>query len=65
MSPFQQGSSSSTAPSSPGGRLRSLLAEDGLVTAPGVFDGLSAQLVAGRTASCSFEVFMNASKGAR
>ncbi|WP_406511155.1 isocitrate lyase/PEP mutase family protein [Streptomyces sp. NBC_00161] len=36
-------------PSSPltaGGRLRSLLAQDGLITAPGVFDGLSAHLVA-------------------
>jgi 2-methylisocitrate lyase-like PEP mutase family enzyme len=30
----------------PGSRLRSLLAQDGLITAPGVFDGLSAHLVA-------------------
>jgi 2-methylisocitrate lyase-like PEP mutase family enzyme len=30
----------------PGGRLRSLLAQGGLITAPGVFDGLSAHLVA-------------------
>lgn len=30
----------------PGRRLRSLLAQDGLITAPGVFDGLSAHLVA-------------------
>ena len=32
--------------STPAGRLRSLLAQDGLITAPGVFDGLSAHLVA-------------------
>jgi 2-methylisocitrate lyase-like PEP mutase family enzyme len=32
--------------STPGARLRSLLAQDGLITAPGVFDGLSAHLVA-------------------
>ncbi|MCW2901173.1 MAG: carboxyvinyl-carboxyphosphonate phosphorylmutase [Streptosporangiaceae bacterium] len=30
----------------PGSRLRSLLAQDGLIAAPGVFDGLSAHLVA-------------------
>ncbi|MGW7530001.1 isocitrate lyase/PEP mutase family protein [Streptomyces sp. NPDC054783] len=46
MSPAQQGSSSPTTSSTPGGRLRSLLAQKRLVTAPGVFDGLSAQLVA-------------------
>jgi 2-methylisocitrate lyase-like PEP mutase family enzyme len=34
------------SPSTPGRRLRSLLAQGGLVTAPGVFDGLSAHLVA-------------------
>lgn len=33
-------------PLTAGGRLRSLLAQDGLITAPGVFDGLSAHLVA-------------------
>ncbi|MDX6348266.1 MAG: hypothetical protein QOF84_3056 [Streptomyces sp.] len=42
----QQGSYSSTLPSTPGGRLRSLLGQESLITAPGVFDGLSAQLVA-------------------
>ncbi|MBC3840843.1 isocitrate lyase/PEP mutase family protein [Streptacidiphilus sp. 4-A2] len=34
------------AASSPGARLRALLAEGGLITAPGVYDGLSASLVA-------------------
>jgi 2-methylisocitrate lyase-like PEP mutase family enzyme len=33
-------------PPTPGGRLRALLADGGLITAPGVFDGLSAHLVA-------------------
>jgi 2-methylisocitrate lyase-like PEP mutase family enzyme len=46
MSHPQHGSSTPAAPSTPGGRLRSLLAQGGLITAPGVFDGLSAQLVA-------------------
>jgi 2-methylisocitrate lyase-like PEP mutase family enzyme len=38
--------SNSTTARTPGSRLRSLLAQDGLITAPGVFDGLSAHLVA-------------------
>ncbi|MFF1556033.1 oxaloacetate decarboxylase [Streptomyces sp. NPDC058279] len=33
-------------PTTPGGRLRALLAQGTLITAPGVFDGLSAHLVA-------------------
>ncbi|MFE1963141.1 oxaloacetate decarboxylase [Streptomyces sp. NPDC059479] len=46
MPPSQQSNSDPSAPGTPGGRLRSLLAHEGLITAPGVFDGLSAHLVA-------------------
>ncbi|WP_329461346.1 isocitrate lyase/PEP mutase family protein [Streptomyces sp. NBC_01431] len=46
MSPSPQGSYLPTSPITAGRRLRSLLAEGSLITAPGVFDGLSAHLVA-------------------
>lgn len=45
MSPYPHGSSPRDL-ASPGRRLRSLLDQDGLITAPGVYDGLSAALVA-------------------
>ncbi|MGW7261691.1 isocitrate lyase/PEP mutase family protein [Streptomyces sp. NPDC054834] len=45
MTPSPQGSSTSATPTARG-RLRSLLTQNRLITAPGVFDGLSAHLVA-------------------
>ncbi|GHE05088.1 isocitrate lyase/PEP mutase family protein [Streptomyces alanosinicus] len=46
MSASPHGGSRPPTPDTPGGRLRSLLARPGLITAPGVFDGLCAHLVA-------------------